>query len=193
MATTNHAILFKDAIINFVKRNENYNDCSAGPTNREIIKFLNKNKDEMICRNGAVWVNYLHYALMVRHHNIIFDQLFYGILYDEDEPSKDFVKLDYNVVSYFKNEESQEIEPMTLVDYINKVVKYSGWAVTTKKDIEETRDVIIMAYDEDENGVIDAYEKHPGDGLPFEKLDYDRRKHFCKMTPDAKICEEFKQ
>ncbi len=122
----------KLSIMKFISKHENV----ANPTIEDMIYHLNLHKHEMICYN----INYLSYAFERGAYNQIILDLFANQLYSDD------ILLDFNSITMTKNPETNREEPMTVLDYIDKVaLKTSSIAGdnTTKREIKEIRRMLI--------------------------------------------------
>ncbi len=122
----------KSIIKDFVSKHENV----ANPTIEDMVYYLNLHKHEMICDN----INYLSYAFERRAYNLIILDLFANQLYSDD------ILLDFNSITMTKNPETNQEEPMTVLDYIDKVALKTYTIAgdnTTKREIKEIRRMLI--------------------------------------------------
>lgn len=124
----------KDTIVNFIKTKE---PDYPSPSTADIIRLLNKNKNYMICENGK---NFINFAIEKGYYNEIVVALFGEELFSDD------VLLDFNAITMTYNPTTKLEEPMTVLDYIEKVAlldpAISG-DDTTAREITEIKDLII--------------------------------------------------
>lgn len=123
----------KDTIYKFVKEEEGI----ADPSPADVLRLLNQHKNELTC-DGKHIVNR---AFERGKYNEIVDELFAGELYTED------VKFDFNAITYTKNPETGEVEPMTVLDYIEKVaLKKPVLADSSKSEITGLKELLIEEF-----------------------------------------------
>lgn len=133
----------KQTILNYIKKYEGH---KGEPTEDEVIAFLNKNKQSMKCIDGSSSMNYVHYAFKKGKHNNFVEYVLLGHFYSENEPY-DF----FNAVSKFLNPESGRVEPMTVLDYLEKVlIPYSGYSSGAIREITEIKDIFLLGVDKDD-------------------------------------------
>ncbi len=125
----------KDTIYKFISKHENV----ANPTIEDMIYHLNLHKHEMTCSG----TNYLSYAFERRAYNFIILDLFANQLYSDD------ILLDFNSITMTKNPETNREEPMTVLDYIDKVALKTYTIAgdnTTQREIKEIRQMLVEYY-----------------------------------------------
>jgi hypothetical protein len=132
-------IIIKDAMRKVLK------DPELKPTKAEMVAFLNKHKNKLTCGKGKALTHYMAKAFNERVFMTVFKDLFETDLYKKDE-----YKIDYNSVTVMYNPSTKEMEPMTILDYIQKValkldhIKISPHATQNVKNI---RGLIIRKFD----------------------------------------------
>ncbi|KZZ45329.1 hypothetical protein A3758_16730 [Oleiphilus sp. HI0118] len=124
----------KRATTYFIKQNEKRD---AEPTIEDAIRLLNQHKHEMTCDGGK---HYLNFAIERGYYNEIIDDLFFNELYTED------VKLDFNAITMTLNPTTGLEEPMTVLDYIDKVALYKALSNTRKRELNEIRELILEEF-----------------------------------------------
>ncbi|WP_197479613.1 hypothetical protein, partial [Oleiphilus sp. HI0132] len=106
----------------------------------DVINLLNKNKNSMICVDGKHFINF---AIEKGYYNEIIDELFYNELYTESD------HLDFNAITMTLNPSTGLEEPMTVLDYIDKVAlkdpAISGGPTATR-EIKEIRELLIEEF-----------------------------------------------
>lgn len=122
--------MVKKAIKIFIQDEEGLSD----PTPADILRLLNTHKNELTC-NGIHIVNR---AFERGKYNEIVDELFAGDLYTEE------VKFDFNAITYTKNPATDVVEPMTVLDFIEKVaLKKPVLAKSSQSEITDLKKMLI--------------------------------------------------
>lgn len=127
--------MVKKAIYDFIKEEENI----ANPSPADILRLLNKHKNDLTCAGkNAISTSFEH----GKYNEILLD-LFTGDLYTED------VKFDFNAITYTKNPTTGVVEPMTILDYIEKVAlkeRSMSGSSESKAEINGIKDLLIEEF-----------------------------------------------
>jgi hypothetical protein len=126
---TQVAIRIKATIIRHMKKHEN----NLKPTPEQIIKFLNKYKNQLLCGN----TNYMVESFRHGAFNQLFNIFFYEELLVEDED----LYVDINAISYTGG--VTETEPETVLDYMDRRVKAEIVPTKQKKEIQYLIDFFV--------------------------------------------------
>lgn len=113
---------------------------NKNPSKREIVEFLNKHKNKLTC-----WGR--HYLMKAFDERVF--MTVYKKLFKEDLYSKDEFKIDYNAVMKIYNPETKQMEPMTVLDYIEKVALKLDHIVVSPdsvRNVAEIRRLIIRKF-----------------------------------------------
>ena len=108
------------------------------PTPADALKFLNLHKNELTCEGKHI----INYAFERGKYNEIIDDLFN----DEDGIYTDEIHLDFNAITNTKNPETGIVEPMTVLDYIDKVAlraRLMAGATNSHREITELRELLV--------------------------------------------------
>lgn len=114
----------KNAIKKYMSREEGIKN----PTGAQMLRFLNKNRHKMTCKDNGVEKNYMMYAFDRGAHGNLFD----GFFIDELIPEDLSVLVDVNAVSCTEVNE----KPETVLDYMDKLIANKR---NTKGFIEEVK------------------------------------------------------
>jgi hypothetical protein len=118
------------------KMREVIKDPKFKPTDAEMVAFLNKHKNKLTCGDKAEKRHYLAKAFNERVHMIVFKDLFETDLYKKDE-----YKIDYNSVTVMYNPSNKEMEPMTILDYIQKVAIKIDHIADSPDDLQNVKNI----------------------------------------------------
>lgn len=111
------------------------------PTPADALKYLNLHKNELTCQGKHI----INYAFERGKYNEIIDDLFN----DDDGIYTEDVHLDFNAITNTKNPETGLVEPMTVLDYIDKValkvdsISGSDPNSSSKREINELRELLV--------------------------------------------------
>ncbi len=108
------------------------------PTPADALKFLNLHKNELTCQGKHI----INYAFERGKYNEIVDDLFN----DDDGIYTEDVHLDFNAITNTKNPETGLVEPMTVLDYIDKVAlraRLMTGATSSHREITELRELLV--------------------------------------------------
>ena len=111
------------------------------PTNADIIRMFNANKNKMKCRG----LHFVTYLMRQNLGGVVFDDFINDAIFDENEQ----VFFDFNVVTKAFNPITKKMEPMTVLDFIEKVAFHTPSIVgsdISRRDYEDTREALIEAY-----------------------------------------------
>jgi hypothetical protein len=129
----------KSLVVNFMTRNNlSHNNP---PTNADIIRMFNANKNKMKCRG----LHFVTYLMGEDLGGVVFDEFINDAIFDENEQ----VFFDFNVVTGVYNPTTKKPEPMTVLDFVEKVAlperSRDGFEIS-RADYEGTREALIEAY-----------------------------------------------
>ena len=131
----NLTVSVRKTIYKFIIKHEGI----SNPSPADVIRLLNQHKNELTCGGEHI----VNYAFKHGKYNEIVDELFAGDLYTED------VKFDFNAITYAKNVDTGKVEPMTVLDFIEKVAlkkrSISG-APSDKREITELKELLIEVF-----------------------------------------------
>lgn len=127
----------KEILVDFLiakKKAENPNQKQVPPPSpEEIIKFLNKHKNEMLCGN----TNYMVESFKHGAYDELFNIFFYEELLVEDED----LYVDINAISYTGS--VTENEPETVLDYMYREVKRESRSKKSRGEIQDLIDFFV--------------------------------------------------
>jgi hypothetical protein len=124
----------KAAVIRHMDKYENIQN----PTPEQIIRFLNRNKNHMLCGN----TNYMVESFRHGAYDELFNIFFYEELLVEDEG----LYVDINAISYTGG--VTENEPETVLDYMYREVKRESRSKKSRREIQR----LIEMFEEYFNG-----------------------------------------
>ena len=111
------------------------------PTNADIIRMFNANKNKMKCRG----LHFVTYLMRQNLGGVVFDDFINDAIFDENEQ----VFFDFNVVTDIYNPVTKTPEPMTVLDFIEKVAFHTRSIVgseISRAHYEMIREIIIVDY-----------------------------------------------
>ncbi|MGB3725702.1 MAG: hypothetical protein WA981_08045 [Glaciecola sp.] len=117
------------AIIRHMKRHEKI----SNPTPEQMIRFLNRNKNHMLCGN----TNYMVESFSHGAYDELFNILFYEKLLVEDEA----LYVDINAISYTRPPTGNE--PETVLDYMYRRLEAKILPQRQKKEIQDLIDFFV--------------------------------------------------
>ena len=125
----------KTAIYDFIKEKEKI----ANPSPADVLRLLNKHKNELTCAGKNAIAKSFEYG---KYNEILLD-LFTGELFTEE------VRFDFNAITYTKNPTTGIVEPMTVLDFIEKVAlkeRSMSGADSSKREINGIKDLLIEEF-----------------------------------------------
>jgi len=124
----------KTLLKNHLRNNAGYTTT----TNRDIVQFLNANKDRMTC--GKEKINYMMEAFNHGAHNELFRRLFAKDLYEKTDKAN--TKVDINAVSY----SGKNGAPITVLDYIDNVIATSKTRGAFIKEVKRVKSMFTKHF-----------------------------------------------
>jgi len=129
----------------------NYFDYVSSPSKADIIGFLNKHKNQMTCEGGK---NYMMVALDRESHMSLFRALFTKEIIIL-EPTMQHV--DINAVSLIGKSKA----PMTVLDYMDDIIKSKNKEPDTLQQIEDIRDMYVESFNAKKFSELSKKEQAP--------------------------------
>ena len=123
----------KAAVIRHMDRYENIQN----PTPEQMIRFLNRNKNHMLCGN----TNYMVESFRHGAYDELFNIFFYEELLIEDED----LYVDINAISYTGG--VTETEPETVLDYMYREVKRESRSKKSRGEIQRLIEMFEEYFD----------------------------------------------
>lgn len=148
----------KTAIYDFIKEEEKI----ANPSPADVLRLLNKHKNELTCAGKNAIAKSFEYG---KYNEILLD-LFTGELFTEE------VRFDFNAITYTKNPTTGIVEPMTTLDFIEKVAlkeRSMSGSPETHGEINDIKGLLIKEFS----------------AKRFEELPLKERQEFERMTAPA--------
>jgi hypothetical protein len=117
------AVNVKSIIKKYMKKLDNIDD----PTPAQIISFLNKNKNQMLCDRGKT-----HYMVASFQSGTAYNMLFNTLFFDELVTDDTEEYIDVNAISYTGKNSS----PETVLDYMHREVKENAHMKEYIKEVQ---------------------------------------------------------
>lgn len=126
---------FNEAMKSHMGKFEN----TPNPTPKQIVDYLNRNKDKMTCGSGKNEKNYMMVAFDESAHIVLFQKIFRGQYIAQDRSAR----IDVNVVSYT----GENGAPETLVDYLDRMLAENKRSEGILKQVKKLRKYFVIKLD----------------------------------------------